>query len=55
MSEEPEIPEEEEAQHLIRPTVPELDEILGKPFKVLDDGFAALIECVFSVLSSYIS
>ena len=44
MSEEPEIPEEEEAQHLIRPTVPELDEILGKPFKVLDDGFIRVVD-----------
>lgn len=44
MSEEPEVPEQEEAQHLTRPTVPELDEILGKPFKVLDDGFIRVVD-----------
>ncbi|MDD9949097.1 MAG: FAD-dependent thymidylate synthase, partial [candidate division Zixibacteria bacterium] len=44
MSEEPEVPEQIEAQHLERPTVPELDEILGEPFKVLDDGFVRVVD-----------
>jgi thymidylate synthase (FAD) len=44
MSEEPEMPEKEEAQHLSRPTVSALDEILGKPFKVLDDGFIRVVD-----------
>jgi thymidylate synthase (FAD) len=44
MSEEPEMPEKEEAQHLGRPTVSALDEILGKPFKVLDDGFIRVVD-----------
>ena len=31
-------------ESLQRPSVPELDEILGKPFKVLDDGFIRIID-----------
>ena len=44
VSEEPEVPEQTEAQHLDRPVVPELDEILGVPFKVLDDGFVRVVD-----------
>ena len=44
VSEEPEVPEQTEAQHLDRPVVPELDEILGHPFKVLDDGFVRVVD-----------
>ncbi|RMF61718.1 MAG: FAD-dependent thymidylate synthase [Calditrichaeota bacterium] len=33
-----------EAEHLIRPKVEALEEILGKPFKVLDDGFIRVID-----------
>ena len=44
MSEEAEVPEQIEAQHLVRPTVPELDEILGVPFDVLDDGFVRVVD-----------
>ena len=44
VSEEPEVPEQIEAQHLDRPVVPELDEILGVPFKVLDDGFVRVVD-----------
>lgn len=34
----------EEAEKLQRPTVPALDEILGAPFKVLDDGFVRVVD-----------
>ena len=34
----------EEAEKLQRPTVPALDEILGTPFKVLDDGFVRVVD-----------
>ena len=44
VSEESEVPEQIEAQHLDRPTVPELDEILGVPFNVLDDGFIRVVD-----------
>ncbi len=44
MSEEAEVPEQIEAQHLDRPSVPELDEILGVPFYVLDDGFIRVVD-----------
>ncbi|MCW8130978.1 MAG: FAD-dependent thymidylate synthase [Planctomycetota bacterium] len=43
MSEEPEVPQKEEAQRVERVPAPELDAVLGVPFKVLDDGF---IRCV---------
>lgn len=43
MSEEPEVPQKEEAQRVQRVPAPELDAVLGVPFKVLDDGF---IRCV---------
>ncbi len=33
-----------EAENLVRPQVAELDAILGKPFKVLDDGFIRVID-----------
>lgn len=35
-------------EKLERPVVKELDEILGKPFKVLDDGFVRLIDYIGS-------
>ena len=45
MSEDPEVPETHaEPELLARPGVPELDGILGKPFKVLDDGFVRLVD-----------
>lgn len=34
----------DEAEILQRPTVPALDEILGVPFKVLDDGFVRVVD-----------
>lgn len=34
----------EQAEHLSRPVVPALDEILGTPFKVLDDGFVRVVD-----------
>ncbi len=34
----------DEAEKLQRPTVPTLDEILGVPFKVLDDGFVRVVD-----------
>lgn len=34
----------EQAEKLTRPVVPELDEILGTPFKVLDDGFIRVVD-----------
>ncbi|NUN71120.1 MAG: FAD-dependent thymidylate synthase [Bacteroidetes bacterium] len=34
----------EQAEHLTRPVVPELDTILGTPFKVLDDGFIRVVD-----------
>jgi len=34
----------EEAEKLQRPTVHDLDEILGVPFKVLDDGFVRVVD-----------
>ncbi len=36
--------EKEEAEHLERPIVQGLDEVLGKPFKVLDDGFIRVVD-----------
>jgi thymidylate synthase (FAD) len=33
-----------EAEHLVRPNVPALDEILGAKFGVLDDGFVRLVD-----------
>ena len=33
-----------EEQTLVRPSVPELDAILGKKIKVLDDGFVRLVD-----------
>ncbi|MBE0643340.1 MAG: FAD-dependent thymidylate synthase [Bacteroidetes bacterium] len=36
--------EERTFEHLERPTVPELDAILGEPFKVLDDGFVRVVD-----------
>lgn len=35
---------EQQAEKLTRPLVPELDEILGAPFKVLDDGFVRVVD-----------
>lgn len=35
---------EQQAEHLQRPRVTALDEVLGKPFKVLDDGFIRVID-----------
>ena len=34
----------EQAEQLTRPVSPELDEILGKPFPVLDDGFIRVVD-----------
>jgi len=34
----------EESRHLTRPGVAALDQILGKPFRVLDDGFVRVID-----------
>jgi len=34
----------QEFEHLERPNVPELDKILGEPFKVLDDGFVRVVD-----------
>jgi thymidylate synthase (FAD) len=36
--------EKPEAEHLERPIVLALDEVLGKPFKVLDDGFIRVVD-----------
>jgi thymidylate synthase (FAD) len=45
MSEEPETPEPQQTpEHLVRPGVPALDEILGKPFRILDDGFIRVVD-----------
>ena len=35
-------------ESLTRPVVPALDEVLGKPFKVLDDGFIRVIDYMVS-------
>ncbi|MBI5463477.1 MAG: FAD-dependent thymidylate synthase [Ignavibacteriales bacterium] len=35
---------EQQAEHLTRPIVPALDDILGKPLKVLDDGFVRVVD-----------
>ncbi|MDT8324477.1 MAG: FAD-dependent thymidylate synthase, partial [Bacteroidota bacterium] len=34
----------QEFEHLERPQVPALDEILGEPLKVLDDGFVRVVD-----------
>ncbi len=34
----------EEAEKLLRPSVHDLDEVLGVPFKVLDDGFVRIVD-----------
>ena len=34
----------EQAEKLTRPIVQQLDEILGVPFKVLDDGFVRVVD-----------
>jgi thymidylate synthase (FAD) len=39
-----EIAENQEAEHLERPISKSLDEVLGKPFKVLDDGFIRVVD-----------
>ena len=44
MSEQTEQPEPQSAELLARPRVPALDEILGKPFPVLDDGFIRVVD-----------
>ncbi len=44
MSEEAEVPEQIQAQQLNRPGVKELDDILGIPFNVLDDGFVRIVD-----------
>jgi thymidylate synthase (FAD) len=36
--------EERKFEHLERPSVPEMDAILGEPFKVLDDGFVRVVD-----------
>src|SRR5262245_56997608 len=33
-----------DGERLTRPTVPELDEILGVPFRVLDEGFVRVVD-----------
>lgn len=38
------ITEKPEAEHLGRPRSASLDEVLGKPFKVLDDGFIRVVD-----------
>ena len=38
------ITEKPEAEHLERPNSASLDEVLGKPFKVLDDGFIRVVD-----------
>ena len=35
---------EQKAERLERPSVESMDEILGKPFKVLDDGFVRVVD-----------
>jgi thymidylate synthase (FAD) len=35
---------ENKAENVVRPVVPELDSILGVPFKVLDDGFVRVVD-----------
>ncbi|MCB4791181.1 MAG: FAD-dependent thymidylate synthase [Elusimicrobia bacterium] len=35
---------DKESEKLTRITVPELDQVLGKPFKVLDDGFVRVVD-----------
>ena len=35
---------ENKAENVVRPVVPELDSILGVPFKVLDDGFVRIVD-----------
>ena len=35
---------EQKFENLERPVVPELDAILGKPFKILDDGFVRVVD-----------
>jgi thymidylate synthase (FAD) len=35
---------EQKAEKLVRPVAPALDEVLGKPFKVLDDGFVRVVD-----------
>ena len=35
---------EQQAERLERPHVKELDDILGKPFKVLNDGFIRVVD-----------
>src|SRR2546421_2483695 len=35
---------ENKAEEIARPVVPELDRILGVPFKVLDDGFIRVVD-----------
>src|SRR5438876_6757584 len=35
---------ENKAENVMRPVVPELDSILGVPFKVLDDGFIRVVD-----------
>mgnify|MGYP001569777291 FL=1 len=35
---------EQQAEKLQRPLVPVLDEILGVPFRVLDDGFVRVVD-----------
>lgn len=44
MSDEPEVPQKEEAQRVERVGAPELDSVLGVPFKVLDDGFVRCVD-----------
>ncbi len=36
--------EDRNFEHLDRPSVPEMDAILGEPFKVLDDGFVRVVD-----------
>jgi thymidylate synthase (FAD) len=41
---EPQAAHESQAEKLNRPHVPALDEILGAPFRVLDDGLVRLVD-----------
>ena len=36
--------EQPQLENLVRPVVPDLDNILGKPFQVLDDGFVRVVD-----------
>ncbi len=44
LAEDPEIQNPQRAERVERPSVPELDAILGVPLKVLDDGFIRVVD-----------